>query len=92
MVLTTHPILVPGLRVGRDMTLPQVCAFLTRNVTTLPLPNLSGATQTSKMELAVFYEVSVSMYELIQHHIPEALKLQHHCYENKFCLLEAHVC
>jgi hypothetical protein len=42
------------------------------------------------MELAMFSEVSVSVYELIQHHIPEVLKLHHHWYENlKFCLLEA---
>jgi hypothetical protein len=43
------------------------------------------------MELAMFSEVSVSMYELIQHRIPEVLKLRHHWYENfKFCWLEAH--
>jgi len=92
MVLSTHPVLVPGLRVGRAITLSPLSASLTCNVTALLLRNLSGATQTSKMELAVFYEVSVSIYELIQHHIPEVLKLHHHCYEDKFCLLEAHVC
>ena len=57
------------------------------NVTALLLCNLSGATQTFKMELTVFSEVSVCMYELIQHCIPEVLKLHHHWYENlKFCL------
>jgi len=75
---------------GRTILLPPFCACVTCNVTALLLCNLSGATQTFKMELAVFSEVSVSVYELIQHHIPEFLKLHHHWYENlKFCLLEA---
>jgi hypothetical protein len=71
---------------GRAIPQPPLCACLTCNVTALPLCNLWGATHTFKMELAVFSEVSVSMYELIQHHIPEVLKLLHHWYENlKFC-------